>query len=71
MSRTKMVARGTTRMVAYCRCGNTAKVEGDAPELVEEAIGLFWSLHQGDGHGGTDAATARRARQRKSREEWG
>jgi hypothetical protein len=50
----------------YCSCGEALHTTA-AWDTVAETVMIFWSQHQGDGHGPTDPDTARRARLRHER----
>ena len=63
-----MSARGTTRVRAYCRCGAKWEASGDS-DFALGVVAVVWEAHRGEGHGPTDAATARRARAKAAREE--
>jgi len=56
------------RVALYCICGDGASgelPEADAPRFEE----IFWRIHNGEGHGTTDAATAQAARRERDRQD--
>lgn len=62
-----MSAPGTFTIAFYCLCGATMKASGvGSPATAAELPRIFWGVHQGVGHGGTDARTAGKARRRLS-----
>ena len=57
MSRRKI---SVTRRL-YCKCGATMHVMAPRP-VANRALELFWSVHQGPGHGACDSKAAAAAR---------
>lgn len=56
---------GWAHIRAYCICGDRLDARSDPPDAAEEAHRIFREMHSGDGHRPCDAATARRAREKK------
>jgi len=52
---------------AYCLCGASFRVSANSENVIDVAVDLFLSYHQGDDHGSTDAAGAYRARAKQER----
>lgn len=48
----------------YCSCGDAIHTTA-AWDTVADAVSIFWSEHQGKGHGATDPRTCRAARLRR------
>ena len=56
------------KVALYCMCGGSVK--GTIHPAGEARFrAMFWSEHQGAGHGPTDAQTARKAREAEEREQ--
>ena len=62
-----MTVQGTTRVQAYCRCGAKWEASGNS-DFALGVVALVWEEHRGEGHGPTDATTARRARAKSERQ---
>ena len=54
-----------TTIRLYCVCGAKVEAQSDPPAAAEFIAAWFRERHGMDGHGLTDAATARRARAAK------
>jgi hypothetical protein len=64
----RQTSRGETWSAStHCLCGAAFRVSADSQDVVDVAVDLFLSYHQGDGHGSTDAAGAYRARAKAER----
>lgn len=53
----------TDKMTAYCTCGASVELVGCSKECVYAILQEWHTAHHGPGHGDTDEATARRARE--------
>ena len=54
---------------AACLCGSAFRISTSSPDAYAKAVEIWTAQHQGEGHGSTDARTARKVRQRKERNE--
>lgn len=54
------------RTIRHCTCGGTFEVTGDANTILW-VLKKWLEFHRGEGHGKTDARTARNARRRQYR----
>jgi len=56
----------TVEARCYCACGGAIHTSA-AWDTVADTVSIFWSEHQGEGHGPTDPLTCRRARLRRQK----
>ncbi len=58
------------KLARFCGCGASMVITGpeDRRKAIEEAAAMLWAGHDGSGHGVTDRAGARRAREKSEME---
>lgn len=56
-----------SQLACYCTCGGTLTGRASGGGGAAYLIQTFWAVHDGDGHGPTDAKGAAAARRREDR----